>query len=68
MKEASTSFFNHAGRPDSDFAALSHRGARTKKLFCSTSRGVENATGQKNKKVFWFFFSKKNFLLSFKGA
>jgi hypothetical protein len=57
-------FLNHIGRPDSDFAALSHRGAGNQKTFAPL-RAVLQTPGTETNKVFLLLFvhKKKCFLL-----
>jgi DNA-binding transcriptional LysR family regulator len=43
-EQESGSFLNRAGRPDSDFAMLRHRDARTKKLLEPSATGFETAS------------------------
>jgi hypothetical protein len=50
---------NLIARPDSDFAALSHRDAKKQKNFFKLDRAGENAWGPLEQKFFGYFFSKK---------
>jgi hypothetical protein len=45
MKKEALLFVNLAERPDSDFAALSHRDAKKQKNFFNLDRAVETARG-----------------------
>jgi hypothetical protein len=67
ISKASASFLNHSSRPDSGFAAspLSHRDARTKKLFLiwAMDFGGTSAHGPESKSLFASFSSEKEVLL-----